>query len=414
MRTGLAAGRGQFRGPRPRGFFRLLDLLTQGGERFVAALDVLHFPFQLPLAGEHRLDAATVFLLEIGDQRQPRIDLVQPPRVGAQAFGVAAQGQTGLLDLRQAFVQQTDHLAQAVVHVDQLAQLGRQPPDPVRHRVVARDQAVLATGRGLVQLFGVDQDRPFAAQPVFLVRLQGRAVDFVQLEADQVLPLRGRGGTPPPVVQTVAGRAQRRVAPHHFLHLGTGLGEIVQQAQPRVDLAQDVLLVLAVDLHQPAAHLAQHRERGQGAVEIHPPAAGVRDHAAHDQLRVRGQPVRVEHGRHAVGVHAEHGLDDEFRAAAADQVAARAAAQGEADSLHQQALAGAGLAGHHVQPGRERQFQFVDQGDVADVQQAQHDGWGGGIGRAAESQPTPRREISSRRSLSIRAMFRKIRAPMRG
>ena len=178
--------------------------------------------------------------------------------------------------------------------MDQFAQLGGQPPDPVGHRVVARDQAFLATGRGLVQLFGVDQDRPFAAQPVFLVRLQGRAADFVQLETDQILPLRGRGGTPPPVVQAVPDRAQRRVAPRHFLHLWAGRGEIVQQAQPRVGLAQDVLLVLAVDLHQPAAHLAQHGERGQRAVEIHPPAAGVRNDAAHDQVRVRGQPVRVE------------------------------------------------------------------------------------------------------------------------
>ena len=298
--------------------------------------------------------------------------------------------------------------------MDQLAQLGRQPPDPVGHRVVARDQAVLATGRGLVQLFGVDQDRTFAAQPVFLVRLQGRPLDFVPLEADQVLPLRGRGGTPSPVVQAVPGRAQRGIAPRHFLHLWAGRGKIVQQTQPRVHLAQHVLLVLAVDLHQPAAHLTQHGQRGQRAVEIHPSAAGVRNDAAHDQVCVRGQPMRVEHGRHAVGVHAEHGLDDEFRAAAADQVAARAATQGEADGLHQQTLAGAGLAGHHVQPGGERQFQFVDQGDVTDVQQAQHDGWGGGIGRTAGSQPTPRREISSRRSLSIRAMFRKIRAPMRG
>ena len=298
--------------------------------------------------------------------------------------------------------------------MDQFAQLGRQPPEPVGHRVVAGDQAFLAPGRGFVQLFGVDQNRPFAAQPVFLVRLRGRALDFVQLEADQVLPFRGRGSAPPPVVQTVPSRAQRRVAPLHFLHLGAGRGKIVQQAQPGLGLAQDLLLVLAVDLHQPATHLAQHRQRGQRAVEIHPPAAGIRDDPAHDQLRIRGQPVRVEEGRHAVGVRPEDGLDDQFLAPAAEQVAARAAAQGEPDGLHQQALAGAGLAGNHVQPGRERQFEFVDQGDVADVQQAQHDGWGGRIRRAAGSQPTPRREISSRRSLSIRAMFRKIRAPMRG
>ena len=105
FRAGLAASCGQLRGPSPRGFFRLLNLDAQGGERFVAALDVLHFPFQLLLAGEHRLDVAAVFLLEIGDERQPRVDLVQPPRVGAQTFGVATQGQTGLLDLRQPLVQ---------------------------------------------------------------------------------------------------------------------------------------------------------------------------------------------------------------------------------------------------------------------------------------------------------------------
>ena len=61
-----------------------------------------------------------------------------------------------------------------------------------------------------------------------------------------------------------------------------------------------------------------------------------------------------------------------FLAIGANEIGGGALAAQQADGAHDDALAGAGLAGEHVHAGLERQLQLVDDGEVADAQLAKH------------------------------------------
>ena len=49
-----------------------------------------------------------------------------------------------------------------------------------------------------------------------------------------------------------------------------------------------------------------------------------------------------------------------------------AAAEQQVERVREHRLAGAGLAGEHVQPGRQAQLRALDQQEVLDVQLLQH------------------------------------------
>ena len=128
----------------------------------------------------------------------------------------------------------------------------------------------------------------------------------------------------------------------------------VEQREVRLGLPQRVVLVLPVDVDQRVADRREHARRGQRAVQMDAVAAAPRQRAAHQQL----VPSRFEAGvrqsraRRLAGP-VEERLDLGLLLAVRDRPPPRPAPDERAERAHEDRLAGAGLAGDHVQPGLE-------------------------------------------------------------
>ena len=142
-------------------------------------------------------------------------------------------------------------------------------------------------------------------------------------------------------------------------------------------IAERLVLVLPGQLDEHAGHIAERRRGGQHAIDVDAPAPRLPDHAAHDQPlvdridagarqpldeRVGGRPVR----------RLEDRLDARLLGAGAHHVGRRAPAAQERHRLDEQRLAGAGLAGEHVEAGAELDLDVVEQREVGDAQVRQH------------------------------------------
>ena len=95
---------------------------------------------------------------------------------------------------------------------------------------------------------------------------------------------------------------------------------------------------------------------------------------------------------------AEHRADIGALGAGAHHAAVGAVAEAEAEGIHEDGLAGAGLAGDDGEAGREFQLQVLDDGELADAQQTQHGGirYGGlpeMIGQAGGRRDAPMSEF---------------------
>ena len=121
-------------------------------------------------------------------------------------------------------------------------------------------------------------------------------------------------------------------------------------------IEQHLVLVLAVEIDEAAAQIAQCGAGGEGAVDRGAAAALRRDFATDDHLAaVRGIEDRLDAGAVLTGT-------DEFgRGTPPDQ---------QADRPDEDGLAGAGFARQHVEARFEIEFQAVDDGKVPDAQES--------------------------------------------
>ena len=129
--------------------------------------------------------------------------------------------------------------------------------------------------------------------------------------------------------------------------------ERVEQVALPALVEQALLLVLAVDLDEGTGHVGEARRRHRLIVEARRRPAG-RGHLAGRDQRLR-EPV--EERRHARGI-----------GAVADQRRVGAGSGRKAQRVDQEALAGSGLAGEDVQPGRELEPEPLDQRQIGDGQ----------------------------------------------
>jgi len=142
-----------------------------------------------------------------------------------------------------------------------------------------------------------------------------------------------------------------------------------------LDAPERLMLVLPVDAQQLRRQVAEQRQGGLRTVhERARPSAG-RDDAANDDFlaalrrRDAGRGERLAHRRRHAG---EHRFDDRLLGARPHDVGVGAAAERDVERRQQDRLAGTRLAGEHVQPGLEVEVQPVDDGQIGDVQAAQH------------------------------------------
>src|SRR5205814_936430 len=120
---------------------------------------------------------------------------------------------------------------------------------------------------------------------------------------------------------------------------------------------QRLVLVLSVQLDEPAREVLQRAGRSKSAVDERAAPALRGDLASDDQLFA----AALEDGFYRRAVFA-----------GANQVARRPAAQQQADGLDEDRFAGAGFAREDVQPRLELDLGGVNDGQVADAQEAEH------------------------------------------
>jgi hypothetical protein len=209
----------------------------------------------------------------------------------------------------------------------------------------------------------------------------------------------------------------------------------VQELALRGRPQQRLVLVLAVDVHQVLARLAQLRERGHVAVDEAARAPTALQRAAQDQAPgialqlALGEPRGQRRARIQVELGAEFGALRPF----AYQRAVGAAADQQLEGVHQDRLARAGLAGEHGVAAPRLKLDALGDDVVANRQDAQHDGsvllrapFGGfapaqllaqhgevavarrmheadRVGRALEQQPIALRQLGQRKAVEMHA-----------
>ena len=119
------------------------------------------------------------------------------------------------------------------------------------------------------------------------------------------------------------------------------------------------MLVLPVQLDQTPGEILERAGRGERAVDEGAAASLGRDFAANQQLLPAAVEDRFDGRRVLAGPH---------------EVARRSPAEQQADGFDQNRLAGAGFARQDVQARVEFDLDRVDDGEVPDAKEAEHDG----------------------------------------
>lgn len=149
--------------------------------------------------------------------------------------------------------------------------------------------------------------------------------------------------------------------------------ESVEQVAVRRRVDQRPLVVLAVDFHQRVADGAHQRNAGRLIVDEDAGAPVHRLQSAQDDVAVVVDGVvGKQRARRVVPRHVEHRRHLPLRRAVAHQRGVAARAERQRQSVEQDRLAGARLAGENRQTGGKIDVQPFDQDDIADRQPGKH------------------------------------------
>ena len=137
---------------------------------------------------------------------------------------------------------------------------------------------------------------------------------------------------------------------------------------------QAAVVVLAVQFYQDIAQVAQNFSRNPAVIHKSLPPAIGGDGPAQDQIAgFRRKARRLKHRQGGMaGGQIETRRHLALIGALPHQISPALPAQHEAERIQQDRLAGPGLAGQDVQARRHRQFQPVDDQQIADFKAEQH------------------------------------------
>ncbi len=301
--------------------------------------------------GEHGRLVVAEAPFEGVDQRQP---LLEPPDVGRVVVeGLDEQADLGR-DILELAVEAGESLGERLeprVEPDELADVveGRAEPlagaaplpqERVADRPAAAGDRLAMTGRGQP---GLDLIGLAAAQPG-----RGDLACLVLGEldpADELTRVDAKLGQRCPVLAPAIDRRGNGLPDDPATAVG------VEQVTLDALIEEPLLIVLAMDLDEPADGLGQACRGDRFVVEAGGRAPLGRDLADDDQ-RLRAA--------------VEQGLDPGRRGAVPDEPGVGAGAEGQAERVDQQALPGAGLPGDDVESLAKLEPEPVDEGQVGD------------------------------------------------
>ena len=241
---------------------------------------------------------------------------------------------------------------------------------------------------GLCEPSGVGETGPLGGECGQFVGLQAERVEFAHHVTQQVEAIvaiarvvfelcERRGAIEPLAMQARESGRERFAA-----RIG------VEQAPLGCGLEQRLELVLAVDLGEQGADLAQALYGDLLAIEVGARFAFTGDHATHDELVVGLDALLGEPAAHRrVGGAKVEGRDDLCPGSiVADGLGTGSSAHGELQRVDEDGLSGAGLAGEHGQSVVQFDLDGIDDREIPDLQVGEHGG-----GRAAWVRPGGRR-----------------------
>ena len=373
-RRRLAPARRQLAGEpielRPGLAERRLDL----GQRDLDPLELLApRPAALGVS-EHVGDRTAVLALQAGEQREPLLDLLEPARRRLQPEHVRAQRGAqlrGLVAERLRALGQAGELRVDPRRAGQLRRRGGEQLGRATASVLGRDRLGSAE-RGAPQRLQVPQ-------PISLDR-QLRSLVLARAPRSRSRRARTRAGRarargrqrarsrPRTAPRAPApGRTRRRPAPAARPARARNSRRARRAGRPRASACD-----ARAGRRTPAARSRARAGRPRSpSGRTRTPGSGRR--------ATRAAPARSPRLRSAAPRRRRAGAAARTRPRRRPRPRRRArrrcrrgAAQAEVERLREQGLAGAGLAGHDVQPGRERQLGAIDQQQILDSQLLQH------------------------------------------
>ncbi len=275
-----------------------------------------------------------------------------------------------ILQLRLRALQHLEHRAQAGVVARQLVQR----IDGLAGQAVGRRLAVGQRGQrrthAIEQRLRMGQALVLGIQLVPFVVARGELVDLADLPGQAFALALQR-------LAACAGIGQRRFGrlpglPQRGQPGGVGAGLLVEQRAHRGRPRQALPGMLAVDVDQLLAGLAQLAHGGRAAVDPGAALALGIDAAAQQQRVACAVEAGLVQPAGQRRRRVELGRDLGARAAFAHQRGVAAAAQGQLQRVDQDRLACAGLAGQHREAGLQLHLELADDDHVAKRQAAQH------------------------------------------
>ena len=217
------------------------------------------------------------------------------------------------------------------------------------------------------------QTLPLLRQPLFLARLRCKRGQFIHRvpqpfliafrRRDRLARILQRGNRFPPDPPCMSGRITQR--PRH--------SERIQQRRVARRISQPDLFVLALHLDQQARGAPQQRHAHRLIVDEGARSSIPRQHAPQDHLVLRLETLFCEQrAQWMAGWRREAGSDAGLLDPGTHQPRIGSCTQRKPQTVQQDRLAGARLAGQHRQPLGERQVQPFDQHHVPDRQSGEH------------------------------------------
>ncbi len=300
------------------------------------------------------------------DVEQPRFDLFEPRRVERQGVGRAGDAVFGVARLDHRAVERCQGLGQQ-------GMVGRAALDPPRRLAQQRDGALrpaeqfVEAAQRFAGLHARLHRGPLFGQASLLAVFGREAFDLLARMLEIVAVALGvrRGGAR----LEQRGFEARDGGPGALDRTRLELAEGVEQRAMAARIEQAAIVVLAVDLDQQIAKLADQSRRNSSRPD-EGAAAAVAFQCSADDQRFAGlgiDPLFAKDGMNRMARRKRDlGGDRRLTLAGPDETGIGAGAKRQAERVEQDRLARAGFAGEHAEPGLELELEPVDQHDVVD------------------------------------------------
>ncbi len=325
---------------------------------------------------------------EGAQELEPVLDGREPLGIAAHRLGVPPELAARLLELDRRGAEQAERRLEPAVEQGGLAERARGLPDALRAAPLLPVGERLCRARRLAELLRGGEDAPLVLERLELARARIGVVELGELEGEVVgatRPLALVRGERLPLADE---RRERRVGgavPLEEARRVVEPRERVEEVEVRSGIEERDVLVLAGDVDDPPQRLLEHRDGAERPVHEGPSPAAARCDPPHEQLagvrrQLAGPSVarRSKAGRLEAREHPvrrgqlEERLHHRLVRAVAEHLPAHPSAEDEVERVHEDGLAGAGLAREDVQPRTEPDLDRVDDREARDAQRREH------------------------------------------